>query len=357
MGGWRAWARGALAALGAALVAATLLPLLQVDWWWVRVLDFPRPQICVALAVTLAAWIGLGPGGWPARGLALAMLAALGWQGAKIVPFTPLWHAGLSAAEADDRDRCFGVLTANVLMGNDEAGPLLAAIERHDPDMLLLLETDAAWLERVAELAERYPHATEHPQDNYYGLAFYTRLRVLEAEVRALVEPEVPSIRARLATRDGRPFTFYGVHPRPPTPGVDTDERDAELIMVAREMEAAGTPAVVAGDLNDVAWSRTTEMFRRIAGALDPREGRGLYASYHAQNPLMRWPLDHVFVSTHFELGSLEVLGDVGSDHFPILTRLCATDEAPVENIPPAPADAELEAEADEAVEEGRTPD
>jgi hypothetical protein len=36
------------------LVIATVLPLLRIDQWWVRVLDFPRVQITIAGIAVLA---------------------------------------------------------------------------------------------------------------------------------------------------------------------------------------------------------------------------------------------------------------------------------------------------------------
>ena len=99
-------------------------------------------------------------------------------------------------------------------------------------------------------------------------------------------------------------------------------DRDAEILLVGREIRNRGEAAIVAGDLNDVAWSHVTRLFRRLSNALDPRIGRGLYATFNARWPLMRWPLDHIFFTEDFRLVRLERMGFIGSDHFPILVEL-----------------------------------
>ena len=94
---------------------------------------------------------------------------------------------------------------------------------------------------------------------------------------------------------------------------------------------AQDQPAVVAGDLNDVAWSPTSELFLRVSGLLDPRIGRGFYNTFDANIPPLRFPLDHVFHSNCFKLVQLKRLAYVGSDHFPILIELCYEPQAPDE--------------------------
>ncbi|MCB1131068.1 MAG: endonuclease/exonuclease/phosphatase family protein, partial [Verrucomicrobiae bacterium] len=115
----------------------------------------------------------------------------------------------------------------------------------------------------------------------------------------------------------------------------DSTGRDAELLIVGRRVAEHGGPTIVLGDLNDVAWSRTTKLFQRVSGLLDPRIGRGFFSTFHAKHRWMRWPLDHVFFSRHFRLREMKRLGPIGSDHFPILADFSFEPENGDDQDPP----------------------
>jgi len=125
---------------------------------------------------------------------------------------------------------------------------------------------------------------------------------------------------------------------------------------VGQKIKERDDPTIVAGDLNDVAWSRTTRLFSRISGMLDPRRGRGLFSTFHAHYRLLRWPLDHVFASEDFTLVSMQRLPDIGSAHFPILVTLCYPPSRADEHEEPE-ADAEEKEDARETIREARSRD
>ena len=168
------------------------------------------------------------------------------------------------------------------------------------------------------------PYSVKCPLDNLYGMHVYSRLALERTQIRYLVEDKVPSIHALLTLKSGDKVDVHFLHPAPPSPSENPEsaERDAELVIVARSVADTDVPVIVTGDLNDVAWSRTTQLFRKVSGLLDPRIGRGAFNTFHADYPLMRWPLDHLFHSQHFTLRDIKRLPSIGSDHFPLLTRL-----------------------------------
>lgn len=144
-----------------------------------------------------------------------------------------------------------------------------------------------------------------------------------------MVEDRRPSIWASLDFR-GHRIGFVCVHPTPPGLKDSTGEgrrnsrvRDAELVLIAREIANFKDQAwLVAGDFNDVAWSHTTRLFKRISGLNDPRVGRSFMGTFHSRSPLLRVPLDHLFVSDGFEILSLSRHKTSGSDHFAVLGEL-----------------------------------
>lgn len=244
-------------------------------------------------------------------------------------------------------------LMANVLQENRNAQSLLRLVDETDPDIILLTEVDDWWIQALQRLIQTHPEAVLEPLSNTYGIALYSQLPLTSAKVRYILEDDIPSILAEVDLPDGHVVSLWAVHPAPPRPGDDTDERDAELLIIAKEVAAQEAPAIVAGDLNDVAWSSTTTLFQKISGTFDPRIGRGLYATFNADWPFMKWPLDHLFASEEWTLGKFRRLADIGSDHFPILVELCHQPQAAVIQHQDEPEAADRE-KAEEHIDEGR---
>src|SRR5690606_13581435 len=143
------------------------------------------------------------------------------------------------------------------------------------------------WQSALAPLDESHPHGLRCPLDNTYGMHLWSRWPLENGGFRYLIEDDIPSIKTDVRLPWGGTLRLYGLHPEPPSPtqSETSESRDAELLLVGRECARVEGPIVVAGDLNDVAWSRVTRGFVQISGLKDPRLGRGLYNSFHA-----RWP-------------------------------------------------------------------
>lgn len=340
--------------IGILLILASLPPLLRSDQWWIRVFDFPRLQLAIALAVLLVvALFFFSPASLPDAVFLLALAATIAYQAWRVIPYTPLATPEVMASRDCDRQSRVRLMIANVLMENRGAEGFLDIVRKADPDLIFAVETDDWWDGQLQVLRESHPFGLARPQDNTYGLHLFSRFELGSPEVRFLIEDSVPSVRTAVQLPSGQWIDFIGLHPRPPRPGNDTEERDAEILIVGREMEHSDRPTIVAGDLNDVAWSHTTRLFRRTSSALDPRIGRGRFSTFHAKYPVLRWPLDHVFHTDGFTLIEMQRLGYYGSDHFPVLIELCLEPRAEQFQEAPAPEGNDRE-EAAEKIEKGK---
>ncbi len=302
-----------------ALAAVTLLPLSGSKAWWVRMWDFPRLQIAAAVPVAMLLALP-GPLAWALLPVLAAVLAYQAWR---IRPYTPLVRPEMQFAAGSKTPHDVTLLAANVLMENEDHARLRALIDEVDPDVLFLMETDGVWVEAMEPVLARYSTVVRAPRDDYYGLIFATRLAAAEARTLRLSTDDTPSLLAQLTAPDGvTAFRFIGLHPRPPVPGEDTDERDAQVLYAARFARQSGMPLVTMGDFNDVAWSDTSQRFKHVGGYLDPRIGRGLYASFNANHWLIRCPIDQIFVTQNVAMVGFRRGPHVGSDHFPMIATV-----------------------------------
>ena len=331
--------------------------LIPRDEWWFRGADFPRLQI---LALGLIAFILMllwdAPWDWVREAILIGLIAAVAYQLKMVLPYTFVWKKQVKTVTKTELqpERQISLIVSNVLTPNTQYHLLLQQIRQHQPDLILTLESDAHWEQALSVLEDDYPYRVAVPLDNLYGMHLYSRLALEDIEVKFILSDEIPSIHATVILRSGQPVQLYCLHPKPPSPteAKDSTLRDAELLIVGDQIKDLDESCIVMGDLNDVAWSRTTRLFQRISGLLDPRVGRHFVNTFHADYPLLRWSLDHVFHSTDFALVQMQRLAHIGSDHFPVYVVLQTgrVFEQIQEELEQTEAD---EQEAQEAIEDG----
>ncbi len=307
------------------LVVITTIPIFRHEGWWVRAFDFPRVQFAIfALILLLTEFLVLTFSDVWSWVLLLTTFSCFACQIWWIFPYTPFFPTEVHRSKCRDAEHSIKVMSANVLTPNRNANALIDLVKSCNPDVLVTLESDAWWEEQLIALEQDYTYTIKYPLDNLYGMHVFSKLPLLNPSIEFLVEDDVPSIHAEIQLRCGKLVRVHFLHPSPPSPTENktSSERDAELLMVAASVAEATRPVIVTGDLNDVGWSRTTRLFRKVSGLLDPRIGRGMFNTFHANYFFLRWPVDHLFHSAHFSLISLERLPAFGSDHFPLVTEL-----------------------------------
>ena len=321
-----------LQAFGIIAVILSLFPFVAADYWWIRMFDYPHVQLTVLTLVALLVYFfRFDMRNWKDYGFIIVLGACFLLQLTKIYPYTPFAKVQVGENTEVEPSNTISILASNVLQKNDEYQKVVDEVLARNADLLVFTETNAVWRDELQKRLQKfdYKNKMEMPLDNTYGMILYSKLPLEDEKISFLLEDSIPSMHMKVLLPSGRPVEVHIIHPTPPMPPHDksSTDRDAQMMMVAKMAKNSKLPVIVAGDFNDVAWSESTALFQNVSGLLDPRIGRGFYNTFNANNWLMRWPLDHLFVSEHFRLVEIERGKDVGSDHFPLYVKLSLEPE------------------------------
>ncbi len=297
-------------------IISPFFPATENPHWFFRTPDFIRLQsIAIQLILLLLFLIFEDPFTTFSWILLFALIATIIYEVVKVFPYSQFYPRRKPDFPSDG---CVSILAGNVLQDNRKYDLFKAEIKRYDPDMVLAMETDKQWENGLSEIEATYPHTVKIPLDNYYGMLLYSKTELKHVEVNYHVEEGVPSIFFEYSLSENRDVFFACLHPAPPSPTENetSKERDAELMIVGKKLRKLDKPVVVCGDMNDVVWSRTTRLFKKMTAMIDPRIGRGFFPTYHAGYWLMRFPLDHLFHTKDLFVKTMIRTKNFGSDHF-----------------------------------------
>ena len=318
-------------------IISALASIIKWTQWWIRMFDFPRLQISIILLILIfmSPFVYDFSRTWHFILVAL-MIASLIYELKKIFRFTIFTKTQVLSYKGEEDRNTISLIVSNVLQTNRRVDKLLKLVRKYKPDMLLTLETNKWWEEKLEVLEKDYPYTIKEPRDNLYGMHLWSKLELKDQKIKHLIREDIPSFEA-IATLNGFKIQIHCLHPKPPFPSESgsSTNRDAEILLVGKQVEKEKKPVLIFGDLNDVAWSYTTRLFQKMSELLDPRVGRGFFNTFHAKYPFFRWPLDHIFHSSHFKFIKMKRLKSIGSDHFPIYVKLYLDPEAPREQEEP----------------------
>jgi len=220
--------------------------------------------------------------------------------------------------------------TINVLTSNQRYEDVLLLVRSESPDVILLMEVNGTWWEKLSVLLDDYRLVTGMLRPDNFGIALMVRKGIDGmGEVFYPGQMRLPAIRASLATESGHTFHVLGVHTTPP----GSREYHEENIRMLKDVESViltlNGPLVVLGDVNTTPWSVRFRKFIAATNLKDSAKQRGYLATWPTMAaPVLRIPLDHILVSPDIRVSRRWLGGDVGSDHLPLFADL---------DIPPSP--------------------
>ena len=271
---------------------------------------------------------------------AIALISCFVFQLSKIYSYTPFAGYEVLEAKNNNPEKIISIYTANVFQKNKKKEKVIEDFTSRNPDILLFLETNKKWQSAIKkELPAEFKYKVEVPLDNTYGMLLYSKYELLNPEVKYLVDKGIPSIHSKLILPSKDTIQLYTIHPTPPMPqhNPKSTDRDSEMMKMANLSRNSKLPVIVIGDFNDVAWSATTSLFHNVGELLDVRKGRGFYNTFSANSYILRWPLDHIFISEEFRVIDISLGKDINSDHYPTYTELSFEPEYASEQRPKKP--------------------
>jgi endonuclease/exonuclease/phosphatase (EEP) superfamily protein YafD len=305
--------------LSSLLILLSVLPFIQNQHWVFRVAEFIKLQLLPLQIIVFIAGFFYTEDNHLLWYFQAAQFILIVYHIYLLMRYTKFWRTQ-KFAKTDKASDKIKIISCNVYQFNKEFHRFTALIAKEQPDIFLTMESNSDWEQAMRPLEKEYPNHEKVTLENTYGMHFYTKLKVNRIQTHYFVANDLPSIEAELETRDGHRFVFFGVHPPPPSPTEESNskERDGDLLSVAKKVRDYKLPVVVTGDFNNVAWAKSSLLFKKTSRLIDARIGRGILSTFHAKYWFFRVPLDLLFHGPEVFIDKLFIYPSIGSDHFPV---------------------------------------
>lgn len=300
--------------LAAPLLVATAGSFLGSWSWHLDLLSHFRPQLAVLGLVTVGASLWMRS--WAALAVSLVLTAV------NVAPLMPYLAGGLvTASRAVEGHERIRFLTFNLHGRSTDPEDLRRLLEREKPDVVLLAEVPSETRMAIQGWAGLYPHQILADAGFPVDAVLLSRWEIRSKSVDRSVMRYRSTLTVGLCHPDSerRCFTLVGLHAEQPF-GNGAGRQRAQLAGVVRHVKAASTGAVVVmGDLNVTPWARGFRLLIEETGLADTARARSLSATWRSRSPLFGLPIDHILVSSGFDVVGNRIGEDIGSDHLPVI--------------------------------------
>ncbi len=338
------------------LLLFSILPYINHSHWFFRVFEYGKIQLLLLQSITLLfSFISLNEHSILSKTLQALTLIFIILHLIALYKFTPFYKT-VQKKHCEKSSEKITAISANVYQENNDYDKFNQLITKYNPDLFLTIESDSKWDEALKHFDQDYPYSIKVPLDNTYGMHLFSKIKVLEHKIHYFVADDLPCIEAKMRSNDGYEFSFFGVHPPPPSPTEEENskERDGELLSVAKRIKSINHTSIIIGDFNNVAWAKSSLLFRKTSETLDGRMGRGFISTFHAKYWFLRFPIDLLFHTTDVFIDELKSLEYFGSDHFPIYTKFFINKMIKIQDEHVENLEKEEHQEVNNLIEEGK---
>jgi endonuclease/exonuclease/phosphatase (EEP) superfamily protein YafD len=306
-----------LLAAGTVVVVAPLTLVPRFGWVYpVELFCHFQVQYLAATVACAAVLAGLGRWRWCVAAAGCAIVASTA-----VLPYQSGLADGGSAhaATSGGDQQTLRLLLANVLVRNGQHARVADLVAGADADVLVFQEVNDGWMASLADLERDYPHTVGVPRQDAFGIAVFSRVPLLEADVRYLGAAGRPSVALEVSL-GGTPVSIVTTHPPHPLRPRTFALRNDQLGAVADLAGDRTQPLVLIGDLNVTMWSPWFRRLRSESQLSNARHGFGVLPSWPTFLPsVMRLPIDHCLVSDELIVTDCRLGPAFGSDHLPLI--------------------------------------
>jgi endonuclease/exonuclease/phosphatase (EEP) superfamily protein YafD len=249
--------------------------------------------------------------GWAALSLIVVAL--------NLMVILPWYFPAASAESASQLE--LRVLLANVNVKNRSFAAAIALIQKEQPDLVAIVETNRDWIQALDAVKPILPYALFSPTAEGFGVALYSKFPLEAIAIEAPQEFQDFHLAAQVNVA-GKRVTAIALRPPPPKGATLTQIRNQELEIVANWVRSLDTPIIALGDFNTSLWSPFYQKFVDQTQLHDSRQGFGILPTCPSILPPLYIPIDHCLISADIQASHSRTGKLIGSDHLSVIADL-----------------------------------
>lgn len=219
----------------------------------------------------------------------------------------------------------FTLLSFNVYWQNQNLNEVARAIEKLNPDIVVLLEiVGQRGRDQLRVLDAHYPQRFECWQSPGCDILVLSRFPIKEPHIDFVGGVQRSPIAWFEISPAGCGMNIFATHLTRPFPFAPIASQDRQADDLAAALKGWPGPKLLVGDLNAPPWGHVVKTVKNQA---DLHVSLGPSGTWHARlPPPLRIPIDHVMASEGLAFASRKVLTLPGSDHAAVLTEIAIED-------------------------------
>ena len=259
----------------------------------------------------VAAIAGLLLADWRAVALSAAVGGYWSWR---------LWPRRAPRDATVEATPLLRLVSANLLYENLDFDRTQQGLVTLDADVLVLCEVTPEMRQHLRRLETSYPHALDTcAPESVYGMLILSRFPLTLRSTGVGEDPTPRHIAAELSIGTDT-ISLIAIHPTNPLRFSRAHRIPAEFESVADLCRTAPPNLVLIGDCNAAGWSSYLRALEGAAGLANDGKMRPSWPIWLP--PLVRLPLDHVWVRGRVTLLRAGLGPRFGSDHLPLVAEI-----------------------------------